>query len=871
MRRPWLSQHSPAVRWESSEILQWSESCFQNCLSNVPEPPACPSSLQVNSTLMESPEPLEKHIIPSDYVAFQDVFSKQAATKLPPHWPWDCAIDLLPGATLPKGRVYPLSIPERKAMEDYIKEALQQRFIRPSTSPAASSFFVGKKDGGLRPCIDYRTLNAQTVKLPCPLPLVPAALEELRGARIFSKLDLRSAYNLVRIREGDEWKTFITPSGHYEYRVMPYGLSNSPSVFQGFMNEVFREFLHQFVIVYIDDILIYSRNLAEHRHHVTQVLEQLRKHHLYLKLQKCEFHRPTVQFLGYILSADGIQIDQGKVQAIHDWPQPQPVKELQRFLRFANFYRRFIQNFSLLSAPLTSMLRQKPKSLSWNPEARAAFKKLQEAFCTAPILTHPDPQLPFVVEVDASTTGVGAVLSQHHREPPRLHPCAFFSKKLSPAERNYDIRNRELLAIKQALEEWRHWLEGAQHPFSMITDHKNLEYLRSANRLNPRQACWVLFFTRFQFTITYRPGDKNVKADSLSRIHTPEEPPTPEPILPPAVIVSPIQWALEEQIRVATLSEPAPPGGPKGNTYVPTTLRSTLLGSLHASPGSGHPGSQRTLSLLQARYWWPRMARDVCQYVRGCSVLYHLQVSPSPTRRKTGHLTNSPSSVVPRRSRFLSPISPTPRVSPASSSQWIGSLRFFNSPQRPPHSPGNHRSTVSPCIPQLWHPRRYRLRSWATIHLSCMESLPEAPRYLSKPVLQISPPRPTARLGGRYRKLGGISGPTAMTTSTAGTASSRGPSMHKILSSKPPPASPPSSAYSATNPLCFPWMEEPSDVPAVDHWFRVSERVWDSAHIHLQQAVRRHKSSGLTPPSITQEIKSGSRPGICVSACPAVS
>ncbi len=271
-------------------------------------------------------------------------------------------------------------------MEDYIQEALQQRFIRPSTSPAASSFFfVGKKYGGLRPCIDYRTLNAHTVKLPYPLPLVPAALEELRGARIFSKLDLRSAYNLVRIREGNEWKTgFITPSGHYEYQVMPYELSNSPSVFQGFMNEVFREFLHKFVIVYIDDILIYSRNLAEHRHHVTQVLEQLRKHHLYLKLKKCEFHRPVVQFLGYIVSADGIQMDQGKIQAIRDWPQPQSVKELQRFFGFANFYRRFIQNFSLLSAPLTSMLRQKPKSLSWKTEARVAFQKLQEAFCTAP-------------------------------------------------------------------------------------------------------------------------------------------------------------------------------------------------------------------------------------------------------------------------------------------------------------------------------------------------------------------------------------------------------------------------------------------------------------------------------------------------------
>ncbi|XP_016404381.1 RNA-directed DNA polymerase homolog [Sinocyclocheilus rhinocerous] len=216
------------------------------------------------------------------------------------------AIDLLPGAKLPKGRVYPLSIPERKAMEDYIQEALKQGFIRPSTSPAASSFFfVGKNDGGLRPCIDYRMLNSQKVELPYPLILVPAALEELRGARVFSKMNLRSAYNLVRIREGDEWKmAFITPAGHYEYRVMPYGLSNSPSVFQSFMNEEFWEFLNKFLIVYIDDILIYSRNLAEHRHHVTQVLQKLRQHQLYLKLEKCEFHRFSVQFLEYVISKE---------------------------------------------------------------------------------------------------------------------------------------------------------------------------------------------------------------------------------------------------------------------------------------------------------------------------------------------------------------------------------------------------------------------------------------------------------------------------------------------------------------------------------------------------------------------------------------
>ncbi len=405
------------------------------------------------------------------------------------------------------GLLYPLSIPEQKAMEEDIHEALQQHFIRPSTSPAASSFFfVAKKDGVLRPCIDYRHLNSQTVKYRYPLPLVPTALEQLRGASIFSKINLRSAYNLVRIRQGDEWKTaFITPSGHYEYRVMPYGLSNSPSFFQGYMNEVFPEFLHQFVIVYIDDILIYYRNLAEHLLHVKKVLEKIHQHHLYLKLEKCEFHTTSVHFLGYVIDQHGIQMDQRKVEAIRDWPQPATVKELQRFLGFGNFYRRFIHNYSLFSSPFTSLLKGRPKSLSWSSSALEAFQRLQEAFQTAPILVHPNPDLPFVVEVDTFSTGVGAVLSQRQGDPTRLHPCAFYSKKLSPAKQNYDIGNRELLAIKLALEEWRHWLEGANHRFEVITDHRNLEYLRNAKRLNPRQAWWALFFTRFDFTVSYRP------------------------------------------------------------------------------------------------------------------------------------------------------------------------------------------------------------------------------------------------------------------------------------------------------------------------------------------------------------------------------
>ncbi|ROL51528.1 Transposon Tf2-9 polyprotein [Anabarilius grahami] len=424
--RPWLEQHNPSISWRTGEILKWGETCFSHCFSELPIPRASSKELSVCATSIESPVEKRSMEIPECYAPFSDVFCPQRASKLPPHRPWDCAIDLLPGEPVPKGKIYPLAIPEEKAMEEYIKEALDQGYIRPSTSPAASSFFfVAKKDGGLRPCIDYRSLNKITVKFRYPLPLVPAALEHLRGATVFTKLDFRSAYNLIRIREGDEWKTaFITPTGHYEYLVMPYGLVNAPSVFQDFIHEVLREFLHRFVLVYIEDILIYSRSLAEHRHHVAEVLTRLRQFHLFLKADKCSFHQSSVQFLGYTIDHSGIRMDERKVESITNWPEPSTIKELQCFLGFANFYRRFIMNYSSITHPFTNLLRHKPKSLSWTPAATNAFNHLKEAFTTAPLLVHPNPELPFVVEVDASTTGVGAVLSQQQGTPSTLHPCA---------------------------------------------------------------------------------------------------------------------------------------------------------------------------------------------------------------------------------------------------------------------------------------------------------------------------------------------------------------------------------------------------------------------------------------------------------------
>lgn len=333
-------------------------------------------------------------------------------------------------------------------------------------------------------------LNALTVCYPYPLPLVSAALEQLQGAKIFTKLDLWSVYNLIQIQEGHDWKmAFNTARVHYEYLVMPYGLTNTPAVFQSLVNEIFKNILNQFVIAYIDDILIYK--LEDHIDHVHTVLTRLLQKHLYVKFEKSEFHCTTLTFLGYVLSMKGEEMDQSKVQTI------------------ANFYCRFILNYSTIASPLTSLLKGKQKRLSWSDLAREAFIRLKNSFTTAPILRHPDSEIPFVVEVDTSSCGIGAVLSQCQPDSGKLHPCAYFSRKLTTAEANYDVGNRELLYIKAALEEWCRWMEGAPHPFLVLTDHRNLKYLHGDKYLNPHQARWALLFTRFNFSVTYRPGSKN--------------------------------------------------------------------------------------------------------------------------------------------------------------------------------------------------------------------------------------------------------------------------------------------------------------------------------------------------------------------------
>ncbi|UTT92615.1 hypothetical protein NDA17_007138 [Ustilago hordei] len=387
--------------------------------------------------------------IPKPYQHLRDVFDEVEADKLPHHTEHDLHLELIEGGKPPQGPLYLKGPKEMSELRRYLDENLEKGFIRPSKSPARSPvLFVPKKDGGLRLCVDYRGLNEITVKNRAPLPLIEEQLFLLRKARIYTKLDLRAAYNLIRIAKGDEWKTaFGTQLGLYEYLVMPFGLANAPAHFQSFINDIFRDIIGVYVVVYLDDFLIFSDTEEVHVKHVTEVLTRLRSNRLFAKLSKCEFHTKIVEFLGYIIKPTGIEMDPEKVRTVKEWPMPESIHDIQRFLGFANFYRRFIAHFARIAKPLTALVKpiERFKKFELPEEAQQAFHKLIQAFTSAGVLQHFDYHLPTRLETDASDFAIAGVLKQEHEG--RWHPVAFYSRKMSSAEKNYEIHDKELLAV----------------------------------------------------------------------------------------------------------------------------------------------------------------------------------------------------------------------------------------------------------------------------------------------------------------------------------------------------------------------------------------------------------------------------------------
>jgi hypothetical protein len=489
-----------------------------------------------------------------------------------------------------------------------------------------------------------------TVKNSYPPPLTQGLIEKLEGAKIFTKLDLKSGYSLCRIKEGDEWKTaFKTEYGLFEYLIMPFGLSNTPATFQALMNEIFRDLLDIYVIIYLDNILIFSKTENEHPKHVKEVLRRLQANNLYCNAKKCMFHVTEIDYLGLIVSDKGIQVNQSKVTAALDWAAPSNVKNVQEFLGFVNFYRRFVPDFANVTRPLYNLLC-KDNPWQWGPSKQAAFKALKSALTSAPWLLQPDVRKTFFIECDVLDYAMGAILSQKDKEG-KLHPVAFMSKSMSPAERNYDIFNKELLAIIRAFNGWRHLLEGSETPVQVLTDHKNLKYFAKSQTLNKRQIRWSNFLVDDNFQITYRPGTQNRKADILSR-HYGVVPlggrVENQVLLKPEIFISAItpdteindliRKALQEDDRVKNILTLQQDGKPvkdwefqegllmhQGKIFVPQddAVRNLILESRHDTPAAGHLGQACTLELVARNFYWQSMKRFMNTYVGHCKNCLH--------------------------------------------------------------------------------------------------------------------------------------------------------------------------------------------------------------------------------------------------------
>ncbi|WVZ76386.1 hypothetical protein U9M48_024363 [Paspalum notatum var. saurae] len=489
-----------------------------------------------------------------------------------------------------------------------------------------------------------------TVKNKYPLPHIDILFDRLGEATVFSKIDLRSGYHQIKVREEDIPKTaFSTRYGLYEYLVMSFGLTNAPAFFMYLMNSVFMNELDKFVVVFIDDILVYSKNEKEHEEHLRIVLSRLREHKLYAKFSKCAFWLKEVAFLGHILSAKGVVVDPSKVEDVLNWKQPQTVTEIRSFLGLAGYYRRFIKDFSKIAKPMTA-LTQKNAKFAWSPKCEEAFGTLKKLLTSAPVLAQPDITKPFDVYCDASGSGLGCVLMQEGRV------IAYASCQLRKHEVNYPTHDLELLAVVYALKKWRHYLLG--NTCHIYTDHKSLKYIFTQPELNMRQRRWLELIKDYDLEVHYHPGKANVVADALSRkahCNFIEARPTVRVLcceigdieMPTALEAELYNLVLEPTIKDQIIAAQKQDKGMshirdeindkkkacfkldeegvlwfKNRLVVPKDmeLRKKILDEAHTSMFTLHPGSNKMYQDLKQKFWWTRMKREIAKYVSECDV-----------------------------------------------------------------------------------------------------------------------------------------------------------------------------------------------------------------------------------------------------------
>ncbi|WVZ63853.1 LOW QUALITY PROTEIN: hypothetical protein U9M48_013451 [Paspalum notatum var. saurae] len=638
----WLKQHNAMID-VGSRTVQLRSSSGTDVIIHVPLHKHVSPTVNVAETQTEA-QALAKIPVACEY---PDVFPEELPGLPPDRDNRSCSVH-----GFVSKRPYRMAPDELKELKTQLQEQLDKGFIRPSSSPwGCPALFVEKKDqGGKRLCVDYRPLNAVTVKNKYPLPHIDILFDQLGGATVFSKIDLRSGYHQIKVREEDIPKTaFSTHYGLYEYLVMSFGLTNAPAFFMYLMNSVFMNELDKFVVVFIDDILVYSKNEKEHEEHLRIVLSRLREHKLYAKFSKCAFWLKEVAFLGHILSAKGVAVDPSKVEDVLNWKQPQTVTEIRSFLGLAGYYRRFIKDFSKIAKPMTA-LTQKNAKFAWSPKCKEAFGTLKELLTSAPVLAQPDITKPFDVYCDASGSGLGCVLMQEGRV------IAYASCQLRKHEVNYPTHDLELLAVVYALKKWRHYLLG--NTCHIYTDHKSLKYIFTQPELNMRQRRWLELIKDYDLEVHYHPGKANVVADALSRkahCNFIEARPTVRVLcceigdieIPTALEAELYNLVLEPTIKDQIIAAQKQDKGMshirdeindkkkacfkldeegvlwfKNRLVVPKDmeLRKKILDEAHTSMFTLHPGSNKMYQDLKQKFWWTRMKREIAKYVFECDV-----------------------------------------------------------------------------------------------------------------------------------------------------------------------------------------------------------------------------------------------------------